>query len=99
MIGRLNHIAIAVPDLAKAAELYRTVMAPRWCPRRSRPTESQCVRGVAQHEDRAVASAKTKSPIANFRAQQRWRIHHVCYEVEDIYAARDKLSPGRTGRR
>jgi len=29
MIGRLNHIAIAVPDLAKASELYRTVMAPR----------------------------------------------------------------------
>lgn len=94
MIGRLNHVAIAVPDLEAASAQYRgtfgaDVSAPH-------PVPDQGVTTVF------IALPNTKiellhplgenSPIANFLEKNpSGGIHHICYEVEDIMAARDKM--------
>ncbi len=95
MIGRLNHVAIAVPDLAAAAAVYRDRLGA---------TVSEV---VAQHEHGVstifIELPNTKielleplgenSPIAGFLERNPGgSIHHLCYEVDDIYAARDKLA-------
>ena len=95
MIGRLNHVAIAVPDLAAAA---RASIATRWAPRCRAPLP-QPEHGVtvvfvdlAQHQDRAAGAAGRG--LADRRFLERnpaGGIHHVCYEVDDIRAARDRL--------
>ena len=94
MIGRLNHVAIAVPDLAAAARQYAEVLG--------------AVVGAAQDEPEHGVTAvfidlpNTKiellqplgdaSPIAAFLAKNpAGGIHHICYEVADILAARDRL--------
>ena len=93
MIGRLNHVAIAVPDL-EAAALYRRRPGRRGLgaggpagPRRHRG-----LRQSAQHQDRVAAAAGRG--LAHRRFLERnpaGGIHHICYEVEDILAARDRL--------
>ena len=94
MIGRLNHIAIAVPDLAKASELYRTVMGAKVSAPKAQPAHGVTVVFVELPNTKIelLHPLGEKSPIANFLARNAdGGIHHVCYEVEDIYAARDKL--------
>ena len=94
MIGRLNHIAIAVPDLAKATELYRTVMGAKVSAPKAQPAHGVTVVFVELPNTKIelLHPLGEKSPIANFLARNAdGGIHHVCYEVEDIYAARDKL--------
>ena len=94
MIGRLNHIAIAVPDLAKAAELYRTVMGAKVSAPKAQPAHGVTVVFVELPNTKIelLHPLGEKSPIANFLARNAdGGIHHVCYEVEDIYAARDRL--------
>lgn len=96
MLGRLNHVAIAVPDIKKAADTYRATFAM-----------GAKVSGEVQQPDHGVTTVfidlgNTKielleplgenSPIANFlKKNPSGGIHHVCYEVEDIYAARDRM--------
>jgi methylmalonyl-CoA/ethylmalonyl-CoA epimerase len=92
MIGRLNHIAIAVPDLAKASELYAGHGRKVSRPRRSRRTASRWCSSSCPtpRSSCCIRSARSRrSPISCRNADGG--IHHVCYEVEDIYAARDKL--------
>ena len=86
MIGRLNHIAIAVPDLAKAAELYRTVMGAKVSAPKAQPAHGVTVVFVELPNTKIelLHPLGEKSPIANFLARN----------VEDIYAARDKLKVG-----
>ncbi len=94
MIGRLNHIAIAVPDLAKASELYRIVMGAKVSAPKAQPAHGVTVVFVELPNTKIelLHPLGEKSPIANFLARNAdGGIHHVCYEVEDIYAARDKL--------
>lgn len=94
MIGRLNHIAIAVPDLAKASDLYRTVMGAKVSAPKAQPAHGVTVVFVELPNTKIelLHPLGEKSPIANFLARNAdGGIHHVCYEVEDIYAARDKL--------
>ena len=94
MIGRLNHIAIAVPDLDKATELYRTVMGAKVSAPKAQPAHGVTVVFVELPNTKIelLHPLGEKSPIANFLARNAdGGIHHVCYEVEDIYAARDKL--------
>ena len=94
MIGRLNHIAIAVPDLDKASELYRTVMGAKVSAPKEQPAHGVTVVFVELPNTKIelLYPLGEKSPIANFLARNAdGGIHHVCYEVEDIYAARDKL--------
>jgi methylmalonyl-CoA/ethylmalonyl-CoA epimerase len=94
MIGRLNHVAIAVRDLAKAAAVYRDLLGATV----SEPVP-QAEHGVTTV---FVALPNTKielisplgddSPIAKFLERMPdGGIHHVCYEVDDIVAARDAL--------
>jgi methylmalonyl-CoA/ethylmalonyl-CoA epimerase len=94
VIGRLNHVAIAVPDLAAASAAYRDVLGASV----SEPVE------VAEHGVTVVfvELPNTKiellqplgedSPIAAFLARNpAGGMHHICYEVDDILAARDRL--------
>ncbi|MBY0407911.1 MAG: methylmalonyl-CoA epimerase [Rickettsiales bacterium] len=94
MIGRLNHVAIAVPDLAAATAIYRDTLGANV----SAPQD------VVEHGVTVVfvnlPNTKIellyplgeKSPIAGFLEKNTsGGIHHICYEVDDILAARDKL--------
>jgi methylmalonyl-CoA/ethylmalonyl-CoA epimerase len=94
MLGRLNHVAIAVRDIAKASEVYRRMLGAEV----SRP-QPQAAHGVTTV---FIALPNTKielleplgdaSPIAKFLERNPdGGIHHVCYEVDDICSARDKL--------
>ena len=94
MIGRLNHVAIAVPDLAAAAALYRDALGAKVSAPVDQPAHGVTTVFVE------LPNAKIEllhplgegSPIASFLARNAsGGIHHVCYEVQDIRAARDKL--------
>ena len=94
MIGRLNHIAIAVPDLDKAAELYRTVMGAKVSAPRPQPAHGVTVVFVELPNTKIelLHPLGDNSPIAKFLERNPdGGMHHLCYEVDDIIAARDKL--------
>jgi methylmalonyl-CoA/ethylmalonyl-CoA epimerase len=94
MIGRLNHVAIAVPDLAAAAKLYAgslgaTVSAPVPQPEHG---VSVVFVELPNTKIELLEPLGPDSPIAAFLARNpAGGIHHICYEVEDIRAARDRL--------
>lgn len=94
MIGRLNHVAIAVPDLAGAAATYRDTLGATVSPIEDQPEHGvQTVfidLGNTKVELLGVLGAS--SPIRGFLEKNpAGGIHHVCYEVDDIRAARDRL--------
>ena len=94
MIGRLNHVAIAVPDLAAAAALYRDTLGARVGAPQDELDHGVSVIFVDLPNTRIelLAPLGTDSPIAGFLEKSpAGGIHHVCYEVEDILAARDRL--------
>ena len=94
MIGRLNHVAIVVPDLTKAAAVYRTTLGAKVSAAVDLPSHGVTTVFVELPNTKIelLHPLGEKSPIANFLARNAdGGIHHVCYEVEDIYAARDKL--------
>jgi ribonuclease J len=94
MIGRLNHVAIAVPDLEAAAAVYRDVLGAQV----SAPV-ALAAHGVttvfvtlANTKLELVAPLGEASPLHGFLARNpAGGIHHLCYEVADIRAARDRL--------
>ena len=94
MIGKLNHVAIAVPDLTAAARLYREtlgaeVSAPVDMPEHGVSTVFVTLPNTKIELLYPLGDA---SPIATFLERNpSGGIHHVCYEVEDILAARDRL--------
>jgi len=94
MLGRLNHVAIAVPDLAAASTVYRdtlgaTVSAPQALPEHG-VTVVFIDTGNSKIE--LLEPLGEGSPIASFLAKNpSGGMHHICYEVDDIIAARDKL--------
>ena len=94
MIGRLNHIAIAVPDLSAAAATYRdtlgaTVSAPLPLPEHGVTT---IFVELENTKIELLQPLGEKSPLANFlKSNPAGGIHHVCYEVPDILAACDQL--------
>jgi methylmalonyl-CoA/ethylmalonyl-CoA epimerase len=94
MIGRVNHIAIAVPDVAVAAAQWASMLG----------AECSAAQDLPEHGVRIVfvTAPNTKvelmqpigeaSPISAFLARNPdGGMHHICYEVDDIIAARDKL--------
>src|SRR6478752_97440 len=94
MIGRLNHIAIAVPDLDKASELYRTVMGAKVSAPKAQPAHGVTVVFVELPNTKIelLHPLGEKSPIAKFlESSPAGGIHHMSFEVEDIYKARDQL--------
>ena len=94
MIGRLNHVAIAVRDLAKAARLYRDAFGAEVSEPVPQPEHGVTTVFVtlANTKIELIAPLGDASPIAKFLERNPdGGIHHVCYEVEDIQAARDQL--------
>ncbi|MCA3442093.1 MAG: methylmalonyl-CoA epimerase [Rhodobacter sp.] len=94
MIGRLNHVAIAVPDLAAAAAQYRDTLGARVGAPRDEPDHGVTVIFIDLPNTRIelLTPLGTDSPIAGFLEKSpAGGIHHVCYEVEDILVARDRL--------
>lgn len=94
MIGRLNHVAIAVPDLAAAAATYRDTLGAKVSPPQDEPDHGVTVVFVELDNTKIelLHPLGGDSTIQNFLDRNpAGGIHHVCYEVEDIYAARDRL--------
>ena len=94
MIGRLNHVAIAVPDLEAASAVYRDTLGARVSEPEDLPDHGVTVVFVtlANTSIELVAPLGPESPLAGFLERHpAGGMHHVCYEVDDITAARDRL--------
>jgi methylmalonyl-CoA/ethylmalonyl-CoA epimerase len=95
MIGRLNHVAIVVPVLAKAAALYRDALGARVSPPQALPAHGVTVVFVELPNTKIelLEPLGAASPVAGFLAKNPdGGMHHLCYEVADIIAARDRLT-------
>jgi methylmalonyl-CoA/ethylmalonyl-CoA epimerase len=94
MIGRLNHVAIAVPDLAAATAKDRDVLGAKVSAPLSLPDHGVTTVFVELPNTKIelLVPLGEGSPIAKFLERNPdGGIHHLCYEVEDILAARDRL--------
>jgi methylmalonyl-CoA/ethylmalonyl-CoA epimerase len=94
MIGRLNHVAIAVPDLAAATAKYRDVLGAKVSAPLALPEHGVTTVFVELPNTKIelLVPLGEGSPIAKFLERNPdGGIHHLCYEVEDILAARDRL--------
>jgi len=94
MIGRLNHVAIAVPDLAAAIAQYRDTLGAEVGPPQDEPDHGVTVVFIALPNTKIelLYPLGQDSPITGFLEKNpAGGIHHMCYEVPDIIAARDKL--------
>ena len=94
MIGRLNHVAIAVRDLAKASRLYRETLGADVSEPVPQPDHGVTTVFITLPNTKIelIAPLGDASPIAKFLERSPdGGIHHVCYEVADIIAARDQL--------
>jgi methylmalonyl-CoA/ethylmalonyl-CoA epimerase len=94
MIGRLNHIAIAVPDLQKAAKTYAGTLGAKVSAPVDQPAHGVTVIFVELPNAKIelLHPLGANSPISGFlERNSSGGIHHVCFEVDDILAARDKL--------
>ena len=95
MIGRLNHVAIVVPDLAWAAALYRDVLGAEVSAPVALPAHgvSTVFVSLPNTKIELLAPLGENSPVAGFLARNpAGGMHHLCYEVADIGAARDRLT-------
>ena len=97
MIGRLNHVAIAVPDLDAAIARYRDTLGADVGPRQDEPDHGVTVVFITLPNTKIelLHPLGADSPIAGFLAKSPGGgIHHLCYEVDDITSARDRLVAG-----
>ncbi len=95
MLGRLNHVAIAVPDLQAAAALYAEVFGAVVSAPQALPVHGVTVVFVDLPNSRIelIAPLGPASPIEGFlRSHPAGGPHHVCYEVADLQAARARLA-------
>ena len=94
MIGRLNHVAIAVPDLAAAAAQYADTLGALVGPAQDEPDHGVTVVFIDLPNTKIelLHPLGANSPIQGFLDKNpSGGIHHICYEVDDILAARDRL--------
>ena len=94
MIGRLNHVAIVVPDLAAASALYRNALGATVSDPVDVPAHGVTTVFILLPNTKIelLHPLGENSPIASFLAKNpSGGMHHVCYEVTDIRAARDHL--------
>ena len=94
MIGRLNHVAIAVPDLQAAVAIYRNSLGAKVSEAAAQPDHGVTTVFVELPNTKIelLEPLGKQSPIARFlKRNGAGGIHHVCYEVDDIIAARDLL--------
>ncbi|MBN9250074.1 MAG: methylmalonyl-CoA epimerase [Mesorhizobium sp. 61-13] len=97
MLGRLNHVAVVVPDLAAAVATYRNTLGARVTEPQALPEHGVTVVfiDVGNTKIELLEPLGEASPIAAFLDKNpSGGIHHVCYEVDDILAARDQLKAG-----
>jgi methylmalonyl-CoA/ethylmalonyl-CoA epimerase len=94
MIGRFNHVAIAVPDLAAAAAVYRETLGAEVSAPLAQPEHGVTVVFVTLPNAKVelLEPLGAGSPIAGFLERNpAGGVHHLCFEVDDIIAARDRL--------
>jgi methylmalonyl-CoA/ethylmalonyl-CoA epimerase len=94
MLGRLNHVAIAVPALEPAVRTYRDMLGAKVSSPQAEPAHGVTVMFIELPNTKIelLEPLGSNSPIAGFLDKNpSGGIHHVCYEVADIIAARDKL--------
>lgn len=94
MIGRLNHVAIAVSDIANATKVYRDTLGAEVSAKVAQPDHgvSTVFITLPNTKIELLEPLGSDSPIAKFLERNPdGGIHHVCYEVPDIRVARDKL--------
>ena len=94
MIGRLNHVAIAVPDLDAASEQYRSALGATVGTPQDEPDHGVTVVFIELPNTKIelLYPLGENSPITAFLEKNpAGGMHHICYEVEDILAARDHL--------
>ena len=94
MIGRLNHVAIAVRDLVSATALYRDTLGAKVSEPLAQPAHGVTVVFIELPNTKIelLEPLGAASPIAKFLERNPdGGMHHICYEVDDILAARDKL--------
>jgi methylmalonyl-CoA/ethylmalonyl-CoA epimerase len=94
MIGRLNHVAIAVPDLAAGVKLYAETLGAKVSAPQPEPAHGVTVVFIELPNTKVelLEPLGENSPITAFLEKSpAGGIHHICYEVEDILAARDRL--------
>lgn len=95
MIGKLNHVAVAVPDLDAAAGLYRDTLGATVSEPQAIPEHGVTVVFIDLGNTKVelLEPLDEKSPIAGFLEKNpSGGMHHMCFEVDDILAARDKLT-------
>ncbi|HEX4104939.1 MAG TPA: methylmalonyl-CoA epimerase [Rhizomicrobium sp.] len=94
MIGKLNHVAIATSDLDKATAIYRDVLGAKVSAPVNQPAHGVITVFVELPGSKIelLAPLGENSPIANFLSRNPGGgVHHLCFEVDDIIAARDRL--------
>lgn len=94
MIGRLNHVAIAVPDIEAAASTYKNSLGAILSAKEEQPDHgvSTIFIELPNTKIELLEPLGEDSPINNFLEKNpAGGIHHICYEVDDIIIARDKL--------
>ena len=94
MIGRLNHVAIVVPDLTAASAVYREALGARVSAPQALPAHGVTVVFVELPNTKIelLEPLGDASPVRGFLDRNpTGGMHHLCYEVEDIIAARDRL--------
>ena len=94
MIGRLNHVAIATTDVNKAAKIYRETLGAKVSEPVPQPDHGVTTVFVELPTTKIelLEPLGENSPIAKFLERNPdGGIHHICYEVDDILAARDRL--------
>jgi len=94
VIGRLNHVAIAVPDIAAASAIYRDTLGATLSDRQAQPDHGVTTVFIELPNTKIelLEPLGEDSPLIGFlQKNSSGGIHHVCYEVEDIIKARDHL--------
>ena len=94
MIGKLNHVAIAVPNLAAATAIYRDTLGAEVSEPLALPEHGVTTVFVILPNTKIelLEPLGEKSPLLGFlEKNQSGGIHHICYEVKDILSARDSL--------
>jgi methylmalonyl-CoA/ethylmalonyl-CoA epimerase len=94
MIGRLNHVAIAVPDLAAGMQAYKNLLGARVSAPLEQPEHGVTVVFITLENTKIelITPLGTNSPVEGFlKRNPMGGIHHICYEVDDIIAARNHL--------
>jgi len=95
MIGKLNHVAVAVPDLGAAAKVYREIMGATVSGPQALPDHGVTVVfvDVGNTKIELLEPLGDNSPIAKFlESNPTGGMHHLCFEVDDIIAARNRLT-------